>query len=162
MKITLIAAVAENGAIGKNNQLLWHLPADLKFFKQTTLGKPVVMGRRTFESVGKPLPGRRNIVISTNPDWKAEGVERVSSLPEAMEMLKDEELVFIVGGEQVYRTAMPLADELIITHVAAAPEADTFFPEISPENWRIAREMFVEKDEKNAFSMRFVWYLKLL
>jgi len=128
MKLSLIAAVARNGAIGKDNALLWRLPEDLKFFKQTTLGRPVIMGRKTFESIGRPLPGRRNIVVTRQADWRADGVEAVASLDEALRCVADVPTAFVIGGGELYRLALPQADELVLTEVDADFEADTFFP----------------------------------
>lgn len=126
--LSLIAAVARNGAIGKDNTLLWRLPEDLKFFKRTTLGCPVIMGRKTFESIGRPLPGRRNIVVTRNTAWQHEGVEVVHTLDEALAVAADEARVFVIGGGELYAQALPRADELILTEVDADFDADTFFP----------------------------------
>ena len=126
--LILIAAVARNGAIGKDNALLWRLPEDLKFFKRTTLGCPVIMGRKTFESIGRPLPGRRNIVITRNAAWQHEGAEVVHTLDEARERVASEARVFVIGGGELYAQALPQADQLILTEVDADFDADTFFP----------------------------------
>lgn len=128
MKLAVIAAVARNGAIGRDNALLWHLADDLKHFKRTTMGCPIVMGRRTFDSIGRALPGRRNVVVTRNPAWSHEGVEAAASLQAALDRLADAERVFVIGGGQLYAQALPLADELVLTEVDEAPEADTFFP----------------------------------
>lgn len=128
MRLALIAAVGRNGAIGRDNQLLWHLPEDLKHFKRTTMGCPVVMGRRTFDSIARALPGRRNIVVTRNPAWSHEGVETAASLEAALARVRDAERVFVIGGGQLYAQALPLADELVLTEVDASPQADTFFP----------------------------------
>ncbi len=126
--LILIAAVARNGAIGKDNALLWRLPEDLKFFKRTTLGCPVIMGRKTFESIGRPLPGRRNIVITRNTAWQHEGVEVAHTLEAAQARVADQARVFVLGGGELYAQALPRADELILTEVDADFDADTFFP----------------------------------
>lgn len=126
--LILIAAVARNGAIGKDNALLWRLPEDLKFFKRTTLGCPVIMGRKTFESIGRPLPGRRNIVITRNTAWQHEGVEVAHTLEAAQARVADQARVFVIGGGELYAQALPQADELILTEVDADFDADTFFP----------------------------------
>jgi dihydrofolate reductase len=128
MTLSLIAAVARNGAIGKDNTLLWRLPEDLKFFKRTTLGCPVLMGRKTFESIGRPLPGRRNIVITRNTTWRHDGVEVAHSLDDALARVATEVRVFVIGGGELYAQALPRADELILTEVDADFEGDTFFP----------------------------------
>jgi dihydrofolate reductase len=126
--LILIAAVARNGAIGKDNALLWRLPEDLKFFKRTTLGCPVIMGRKTFESIGRPLPGRRNIIVTRNTTWQHEGVDVAHTLDEARALVSDQARVFVIGGGELYAQALPQADELILTEVDADFDADTFFP----------------------------------
>jgi len=126
--LSLIAVVARHGAIGKNNALLCHLSEDLKHFKRTTLGHPVIMGRKTWESLGRPLPGRRNIVITRNPQWHAGGADRAESLAAALALVDGEPKVFVIGGAQIYTQALPLADELVLTEIDAEFEADTFFP----------------------------------
>jgi len=133
MIISIIVAKATNNAIGKDNCLLWHISQDLKRFKALTLSHPIVMGRKTFESIGRPLPGRRNIVISRN--FSHDGVEVASSLQEALLMCKDDEEVFITGGGQIYKQAIDIADRLYITDVFCEPEADTYFPEIDLSKW---------------------------
>lgn len=136
--LALIAAVARNGAIGRDNALLWRLPEDLKFFKRTTLGCPVVMGRKTFESIGRPLPGRRNVVITRDPTWRAEGVDVVHSLEAALAATStpDTERVFVIGGGEIYAQALPLADEIVLTEIDADFEGDTFFPAWPREAFR--------------------------
>ncbi len=126
--LSLIAAVARNGAIGKDNALLWRLPEDLKFFKRTTLGCPVIMGRKTWDSIGRPLPGRRNIVITRNTGWQAEGAEVFHDLDSALAATADVPKVFVIGGGELYAQALPHADELVLTEVDADFEGDTFFP----------------------------------
>lgn len=131
MELALIAAVARNGAIGKDNGLLWRLPADLQHFKRTTLGCPVVMGRKTWDSlpaVFRPLPGRRNLVVTRNAAWAADGAEAVPSLTAALERLREAPRVFVIGGGELYAQALPLADELVLTEVEADFDGDTFFP----------------------------------
>lgn len=128
--IALIAAVARNGAIGLNNALLVHLPQDLPRFKRLTMGCPIVMGRKTFQSIGKPLPGRRNIVISRDSNWHAAGVERAESLPAAFELASGATKLFVIGGGQIYAQAMASADEVHLTEIDADFAADAFFP-----NW---------------------------
>jgi dihydrofolate reductase len=127
--ISLIAAVARHGAIGRNNQLLCRISEDLKFFKRTTFGSPVIMGRKTWDSIGRPLPGRRNIVITRNPQWQAEGAERAGSLREALSLVQNAPKAFVIGGGEIYREALPMADELVLTEIDAAFEADAFFPD---------------------------------
>ena len=129
MKLALIAALARDGGIGRGNDLLFKLREDMQHFKRTTLGCPVVMGRKTWDSIGRPLPGRRNIVVTRQADWSAEGCESAGSLNEALACVADAERVFVIGGAQLYAAALPLADELVLTEIDAVVEgADTFFP----------------------------------
>lgn len=158
--VIIIAAIAKNNALGKDNQLIWHLPADLKRFKSITLGQTVVMGRKTFESLGKPLPNRKNIVITRNRNFKKEGVTMVNSLEEALAISKEKENIYILGGAEIYSQAFPLADLLDLTLIHEHFEADTFFPVIDQSVWKeIKREDHV-KDDKNAFDYSFVTYKK--
>lgn len=144
MNITLsiIVAMANNRAIGKDNQLLWHLPEDLQYFKRTTMGKPMVMGRKTFESIGRPLPGRLNIVITRQHDWQHEGVKVVHSIDDALRLAEAQSLidgmneVMVIGGAEIYKTALPQADKLYVTRVDAEIDGDAFFPEIDPTIWQ--------------------------
>ncbi len=137
---SIIVAIAKNNAIGKDNQLLWHISEDLKYFKRITSGHTVIMGRKTFESIGRPLPNRTNIIISRNfPETV--GMTVVSSIEEALQRTAGEEEVFIIGGGSIYREAMPKADRLYITHVDTVCEADTFFPDIDLSQWKeVSRE----------------------
>ncbi len=134
--ISMIAAVARGNVIGGGNRLLWHIPDDLKHFKAITLGHPVVMGRKTFESLGKALPGRTNVVITRNPDYLAPGCTIVDSLQEAVALFDPGEEVFVIGGGEIYTQGMPLARRLYITEVDADYDGDTLFPEIDPALWR--------------------------
>lgn len=154
--LSIAVAVGENFAIGKNNQLLWHMPADLKFFKQTTSGHTVVMGRKTFDSVGRPLPNRRNIVITRDPSLKIDGVEVVNSLDEALAITKAEEKpVFIVGGAEIYRQALPKTTTLYLTTIHHNFDADTFFPEINRNEWKLISSEAHKADEKNKYDYTF-------
>jgi len=126
--VSLIAAVARNGGIGRNNALLVRLPADLIHFKKTTLGAPILMGRKTWQSIGRPLPGRRNIVVTRNPRFEAAGAETASDLPSALARVADAPKVFVIGGASLYAAALPQADELVLTEIDADFEADTYFP----------------------------------
>src|SRR5476651_871439 len=140
MTLSIIVAISENNAIGKNNQLLWYLPADLKHFKDITSGHTVIMGRKTFDSVGKPLPRRRNIII-TRQDISIEGCEVVKSIEAALELCKNEPEVFIVGGAEIYRQSMHLTDRIYLTIVHKEFDGDSYFPEIEPNEWtETARE----------------------
>lgn len=159
--ITIIAAVAENNALGKDNGLIWHLPADLKRFKKITEGHYVIMGRKTFESLGKPLPNRTTIIITRNPNYAAEGCIIVNSLKEAIIKASPDENPFILGGAEIYKQAIAIADILDLTIVHHNFEADAFFPEIDPSIWKeIERENF-KADEKNAYDFSFVKYAKI-
>ncbi len=161
MNISIIVAMGSNRAIGKNNRLLWHLPADLKYFKKTTMGKPVLMGRKTFESVGKPLPGRKNIIISRSENYTVPGCLTASSLKEAIEKSKPADEIFIAGGGEIYNQALSLADKLYVTKVHCSASADTFFPRINPGKWKLVRCSFHEADEKNPHDMEFMVYEKI-
>lgn len=140
MRIAMIAAMANNRVIGKDNQMPWHLPEDLKHFKAVTLGKPVVMGRKTFESIGRPLPGRHNIVISRQADLIIEGVTCVTSFEAAKLAAGDCEELVIIGGGQLYDMLLPLADILYLTHIHLTVEGDTWFPEWDKNDWEIQAE----------------------
>lgn len=177
MEKCIIAAVADNRAIGRGNALLWHISADMKYFRKTTSGSPVVMGRKTFESIGRPLPGRRNIVV-TRSNMDTDGVQAAHSLEEALELAETGEATsaltggpetyplpgsgpdkcFIIGGGEIYRQAMALADRLYITEVHCAVEADTFFPEISPEIWEEVSRSERMTDENSGLGFEFVVY----
>ena len=137
--ISLIAAVAQNRAIGQNNQLLWHLPEDMRHFRETTRGKTVMMGRKTWESLPaafRPLPGRRNIVLTRDAGYLAPGAETCHSLDEALARVGDNDETFIIGGAELYRQALPLAQRLYLTEIAASPAGDVFFPEVAASDWR--------------------------
>ena len=139
--VTLIAAVGRNGVIGADNDMPWHLPEDFAFFKRTTMGHPMVMGRKTFDSIGRVLPGRRTIVVTRQTDWSHSEVETAHSLSEALSLAGPADEVFVCGGGQVYAEAMPWARRLLITEVDQSPEGDVRFPEIDPAQWQeVARE----------------------
>lgn len=160
--ITVIAAIAENNALGKNNDLIWHLPADLKRFKKITTGHHLIMGRKTFESIGKALPNRTTIIITRNKDYFKEGCLIANSLEEAIEILKNEQHICIVGGEQIYRLALEkkLVDTLDITRVHHVFEADAFFPEIDKSIWIETDRADFKADEKNKYDYSFITYKK--
>ncbi|MES9994441.1 MAG: type 3 dihydrofolate reductase [Candidatus Thiodiazotropha sp.] len=154
--ISLIAAVANNGVIGVDNSLPWRLPADLKHFKSLTMGKPIVMGRRTWESLPGILPGRRHIVVSRNPKYRAEGCELVYSVDEALQLAAEAAEIMIVGGGGLYRQMLPRADRLYLTLVEADVEGDAYFPEIDWSQWhQLSRESHAA-DERNPFAYSFV------
>ncbi|MDH5473698.1 MAG: type 3 dihydrofolate reductase [Gammaproteobacteria bacterium] len=151
MIISLVAAMDNNRLIGRKNGLPWHLPADFKHFKEVTMGKPVVMGRKTFESIGRPLPERKNIVISRG-GFEAEGVIIVGSIDQALEAAGDAEEVMIIGGASFYQQMMTRADRMYLTHVDAECEGDAWFPEFNLADWDILSEQKHEADEKNNYS----------
>ncbi|NBV71468.1 MAG: dihydrofolate reductase [Burkholderiaceae bacterium] len=134
--ISMIVARTRNLVIGKENKIPWKISADLQFFKKVTMGYPIIMGRKTWESIGRPLPGRRNIVVSRNTSYSAVGAELVSSLEQALDSLKDFKRVFVIGGQQLFNQAFPLADELFITEIELQVEGDTYFEIPDPSNWQ--------------------------
>jgi len=155
MIISIVVAIAENNAIGKENKLLWHLPADLRHFKEVTTGHTIIMGRKTYDSVGKPLPNRRNIVITRKSGLKIPGVEVVHTLEEALILCDEDEEVFIGGGAEIYKMAMSLTDKIYLTVVKGIFDADTFFPEIDANKWEETESISFEPDEKNSFGYTF-------
>jgi dihydrofolate reductase len=158
MRISIIAAMSINRVIGKGDGLPWHLPADLRYFKEKTMDHAVIMGRRTFDTVGKPLPGRRNIVVSHRRDLVIEGAEVVHSVLEALKGLPGEEEVFIAGGGEIYRQSLDLADRLYLTMIHAEFEGDTFFPEFDETNWRLTSRTDQPSDERNPWEYSFLVY----
>jgi dihydrofolate reductase len=156
--LAAIVATDLNNAIGKNNQLLWHLPADLKFFKQTTMGCPVIMGRKTYESIGRLLPGRKNIIVTRNADYRVEGAEIHSTLEGALKSCMNEEKVFVIGGSEIYKQSLSQIDELYLTLVKHSFEADTFFPELNPSEFKKVWEEDHLADDKNKFDYTFQKY----
>ena len=160
--ITIVAAIGHNNVLGKDNQLLWRLPKDLKHFKDITEGHPVIMGRKTFDSIGKALPNRTNIVVSRRDNWFQEGILIVSTLKEALKFAKKiDEDVFVIGGGEIYKQTMDIADRLVITQVDGDFDADTFFPEINLRIWQKTDEQCHSKDEKNNFDFCFQTYQKI-
>lgn len=158
----MIAAIAENNELGKNNDLIWHLPADLQRFKKVTSGNPIIMGRNTFESIGKPLPNRTTVIVTRNKEYVQKDCLVASSLEEAIRLVKNSEKIFIIGGAQIYKEAMQkqLADQLDITLVHDTFDADVYFPKIDTKIWK---EVSVEKhkaDEKNKYEYSFITYKK--
>jgi dihydrofolate reductase len=150
VKVSLVAAVARNGVIGRDNAIPWRIPEDLARFRALTMGHAVVMGRKTWESLPdrfRPLPGRRNVVVTRNPEWAADGAERATSVQDALDLLNHEERVFVIGGAQIYAAALPLADELLLTEIDADIEGDTLFPPFDAAAFReVAREYQVAPD----------------
>ncbi len=163
MIISLIVAASTNNAIGKEGQLLWSLPNDMKFFKNTTWGTTVVMGRKTYESVDKPLPGRVNIVITRQENWFRENVVVVKDLTEALQKAKETNCkeIFIIGGGEIYKQSMTVANRIYMTRVHAVLEGDTFFPEIDEKIWEIKQQLDFSVDEKHQYAYSFqVWERK--
>ncbi|THU39879.1 dihydrofolate reductase [Niastella caeni] len=164
MILSQVVAAADNNAIGRNNQLLWSLPNDMKFFKNTTWGMPVIMGRKTYESLGKPLTGRTNIIVTHQQDWKSEGVIVVHDIKEAMASAAktDAKEAFIIGGGEIYRQTLPITQRVYLTRVHTSMEADTFYPEINEANWELLSQLDFNADEKHAYAYSFqVWQRKM-
>ncbi len=155
MKLSLIVAVDRNNLIGRNNQLPWHLPADLAFFKRTTMGAPMLMGRRTWESIGRPLPGRTSIVITSDPDYRAEGAIVVHSVDEGIRAAGDAPELFVIGGARLFADTLPRADRIHLTRIDHAFEGDTWFPGIG-DDWREVRREEHGPDERNAYPYTFI------
>jgi dihydrofolate reductase len=159
MRISYIFAMDRNRVIGKDNQLPWRIPADLKFFKETTMGHTIVMGRKTYESIGKPLPGRTNVIMTQNPDYKVEGCEIVHTIEELLERYGEEEII-VTGGSELFRLFMPYVSKMYITSIEHEFEGDTWFPEINEDEWQMTwREQGI-KDEKNPYTYYFQIYEK--
>lgn len=166
MTVALIAAVAQNGVIGAGNAIPWRLPSDFAHFKRTTMGKPLVMGRRTFESIGRPLPGRTNIVVSRRADYHPEGVVVFDSLDAALAFARavasgdGVEEVMVGGGGEIYRAAMPVADRLYISHVDLEPEGDAYFPAIDMDGWELVDTPHVQRDPRDTATYRVNVYAR--
>ena len=162
MTIAIMAAKARNNVIGKNNDLVWHLPADLKHFKKTTHGHYVIMGRKTFESLGRPLPGRLNIIITRNRDLFIEGAIVVANMQEALDLAESQhqQLVFILGGGEIYRQSIERADVMFITEIHHEFEGDTHFPEFSDRIWEEAERADFPADDENPYPYSFVKYIR--
>lgn len=157
--IKCVVAYSRNRVIGRDNTLPWHLPADLQHFKRNTLGQPIVMGRKTWESLGRPLPGRRNIVISRDPNYAATGAEVFTSLRDALSACQDEPAVCIIGGAQIFTDAMPFVAELIATEVHADVDGDVFFPPLARDEWEEVSR--VPQPEENGYTYDFVTYKRV-
>lgn len=160
MITSIIVAASENNVIGKDNRLPWHLPADLRYFKNTTWAMPIIMGRKTFESIGKSLPGRHNIVITRNKDYKADGATVVSNLNDAIKAAEDNDVneLFIIGGAELFNSTMDQAQKIYLTRVHATIDGDVFFPALNKEKWELVSEKNMEADEKNEYALSFqVW-----
>jgi len=157
MIISLIAALDKNRLIGADNGMPWHLPADFKFFKEVTTGKPIIMGRKTFESIGRPLPNRKNIVISRN-GYTAEGIISADSIKHAVQLAGDVEEVMIIGGANLYQQMIDKAQRMYLTHVDAECEGDAWFPEFDSSQWNIINEIMFRSDEKNNYDFNIITY----
>ena len=161
--ITIIAAIGLNNELGKDNDLIWHLPADLRRFKKVTSGHTIVMGRKTFESIGKPLPNRRSILITRNTSYHKDGCEIVHSLEDAIKLIQDQEHALIIGGAQIYKEAIDkkLVDQLDITKVHQNFDADVFFPTLDSTSWKEVSEETFLPDEKNQYTYSFLSYKRI-
>ncbi|TWW01531.1 dihydrofolate reductase [Chitinophaga pinensis] len=160
MTLSIIVAASENNVIGINNHLPWHLPVDMKYFKDTTMGKPIVMGRKSFEELGRVLPGRPNIMITRQKEYAAEGLHIVPSLEAGIEKAKTfgTEEIFITGGGEIFKMALSIVDRLYLTRVHAIVQGDTYFPEFDPRGWKLVKNERHEIDEKHAHALTFqVW-----
>ena len=158
--LALIVAMDENRLIGSNNGLPWHLPADLAFFKRTTLGKPVIMGRKTHESIGRPLPGRKNIVITSDRDYQAEGCEVVHSLEQALTACGEADEAMLIGGASLYQQTLEEATVLYITHIHHRFDGDTWFPDFDRDQWVVSEQQELAADAQNPYSCTFVKYVR--
>lgn len=156
--LTLIAAAGENNELGKDNDLVWHLPDDFKRFKKLTTGHYIIMGRKTFESFQEPLPNRTHVVITRKENYKKEGVVIVHSLERAIELTEDDPQPFVIGGGEIYKQAIDVADMIELTRVHATFDADTFFPEIDEKQWKLVAEEFHGKDESHNFAFTYLTY----
>lgn len=158
LKINLIVAAAENNAIGKDNKMLWRLPDDFKYFKKNTVGHSIIMGRKTFDSIGKALPERRNIVITRNHNWTEEDVDVANSVDDILIYCRDEREIFIIGGANIYKQTLPLAQKVFLTRVHSRIDGDSFFPELPTSEWKLTSSEKHHKDEKHAYDFTFeVW-----
>lgn len=156
--LTIIAAAAENNALGKDNELVWHLPDDFRRFKKLTSGHHIIMGRKTFESLPQPLPDRTHVVVTHREDYHPEDTVVVHSLDKAIEMSKGDDQPFIIGGGEIYKQAIDRADRIELTRVHETFEADTFFPEIDESQWKLVSEEFHKKDEKHKYAFTYLTY----
>jgi len=160
LKITLIVAATENNVIGKGNKMPWHLPNDLKYFKKNTLEHSVVMGRKTFESLGKPLPDRRNIILTRDMTAKSDDVDISNSFQEVLNYCRDEREIFVIGGGEIFKQTLPFADKILLTRLHTTIDGDAYFPELPAHEWILESEDTHEKDEKHAFDYSFQVYVR--
>ena len=165
--LSMIVATADNNIIGKDNDMPWHLPADLAYFKKVTLGKPIIMGRKTYESIGRPLPGRRNIVISRDENYFAAGVDAVTSVEQALALVDGSdgnetvEEIMVIGGGAIYKHCLPNADRLYVTHIKATIDGDTQFPNYDDGCWEKTGSELRSSDDKNAYDLDFCVYQRI-
>ncbi|MCW8833479.1 MAG: type 3 dihydrofolate reductase [Colwellia sp.] len=166
--LSMIVATADNNIIGKDNDMPWHLPADLAYFKKVTLGKPIIMGRKTYESIGRPLPGRRNIVISRDESYQAQGIDTVTSVEQALAMFDGSngseavDEIMVIGGGAIYQHCLPKADRLYVTHINAKIDGDTQFPQYDDGSWQKVSSEHRHSDEENAYDLDFCVYQRVL
>lgn len=158
MRLSLIAAISENRVIARGGEIPWRIPADMKYFKATTMGKPIIMGRKTFDTLGKPLPGRFNIVMSNDKSFQAQGAEVVLDFPTALERADrcESDEIMVIGGGEIYELALPLADRIYLTEVHAKVEGDTYFPDLSTNDWREVSRDFLKKRNDATYDCSFV------
>ncbi|WP_246941861.1 dihydrofolate reductase [Bacillus pinisoli] len=157
--ISYIVAMDDNQVIGKNNELPWHLPADLAYFKKVTMGKPIIMGRKTHESIGRALPGRENIIVTRNANYHSEGCKVVHQLDDLKSLAEEaNEELFVIGGAELFKELLPMTDRLYITHIHHSFEGDTYFPTIDWNEWKVVDKETGIKDEKNPYDYEFVVY----
>ena len=160
MILSLVVATDENNVIGKDNKLPWHLPNDLKYFKNLTWGMPILMGRKTFESIGKPLPGRKSIVITRDQNWYYEGVEVVHTIDDAIDKAKEYDVkeIFVIGGAEIFKTSFSTANRIYLTRIHHNFEGDVYFPEVNGDDWNLTQNKPCMADDKNAYAHSFqVW-----
>ena len=159
--ISIIVAASENNSIGKNNKMPWHLPNDFKYFKKQTIGHSILMGRKTFESIGKALPERRNIVITKNASFSAEDVDVANSIQEALLYCRDEKEVFVIGGANIIAQVLPFASKVLLTRVHTVIDGDAFIPELNTAEWKLVSSESHEADEKHNFAYTFEVYERI-
>lgn len=162
MSLSIIVAISNNNCIGKANELLWKIPADMKYFRETTTGHVIIMGKKTFESIGRPLPNRRNVVITHDPQFRAEGVEVVHSIQEIVDLFASSpDEAFIIGGGQIYEQLLPYVTTLYVTHVQGDFAGDTYFPPIDPTIWRQTQSTSLEVSDSTAYPLVFASYERI-
>lgn len=159
--ISIIVAMANNRVIGKNNSLPWHLPVDLGYFRDTTMGHAIIMGRRNHEDIGRALPGRRNIVLTRNADYAAPGCEIAHSVSDVLQLVDEATETFVIGGAEIYKSFLPIAQKFYVTHIDASVDGDVVFPEYDQTQWKLESERSIAADNKNSLPCRFCVYQRL-